>query len=223
MVIIVSILLAFAIDAWWEAQRELDAEVVNLARVSAEISENSRRIDRKLQTVKRSIDSTSTFISWMGPDPIAVEAEVLLSQWDTLYGVGFFSLQHSATLDYLATGQLDSAETTEIRRAISDWYSQCSSLRDQYMRLRTAHAKISDYLQDAIPYLHLISPNSVMDSHPRSKFPLDQSALLGDPELESRLALYLIRLEFVSRWAARLRERQDELVELIDETIRKID
>lgn len=223
LVIIVSILLAFTIDAWWDTQQELDAEVLNLERVSAEISKNSEQIESKLRTIRRSIESTSTFISWMGPNPIEVEVEILLEQWAALYSVGFFSLQRGATLEYLATGQLDGVETIEVRRAISDWYSRANDLQDHYGRLRAAHANVSDYLQDAIPLMHLLNSNSVMSNHPISKFPLDQAALLADTKLESRLGMYLIRMEFISREATQLRERQNGLVELINETIRKID
>ena len=219
--IIASILIAFAIDAWWENRQETELEIRNLVRVSAELEANSERVQRKLQTIADSIEATSTFISWMGPQPMSVEKEVLVEQWDNLYGIGFFSLQRSATRDYLASGQMDMAKTVEVRRAISDWYSSGTALENQYERLRVAHANISAYLQDAIPFLHTISFNALMRNHPSSRFPLDQAAFLADPKLESRLALYLIRMEFVSEQAADLEDSQRELVALIDMTIQE--
>ena len=223
LVIVVSILMAFAIDAWWEERRELHEEVLNLTLVAAEISANSERIDNKLQTIHHTIEATSTFISWMGPRPANVDAETVVKQWDKLFGVGFFALQRSATEAYMATGQLEAAETAEVRRAIADWYSSGTRLEHQYERLRAAHANTSDYLQDAIPILHTIGINQVMSGHPASQFPFDLTAFLADPKLESRLAMYLIRMEFVSGQATRLKQRQVELVDLIEETIRSIE
>jgi hypothetical protein len=138
-----------------------------------------------------------------------------------LYGIGFFSLQRSATRDYLASGQTDTAKNVEVRRAISEWYSSGTALEEQYDRLRIAHANISTYLQDAIPFLHTISANVLMSDHPTSKFPFDQTVFLADPKLESRLALFLIRMEFVSEQAADLKDLQRELVALIDTTIQE--
>ena len=221
--IIASILIAFAIDAWWEDRQETESEIRNLVRVSAELEANSERIQSKLQTIEDSIEATSTFISWMGPQPTIFEKEVLVEQWDTLYGIGFFSLQRSATRDYLASGQTDTAENVEVRRAISEWYSSGTALEEQYDRLRIAHANISAYLQDAIPFLHTISANALMSDHPTSKFPFDQTIFVADPKLESRLALFLIRMEFVSEQAADLKDLQRELVALIDTTIQETD
>jgi hypothetical protein len=220
-VIIASILIAFAIDAWWEDRQDTNSEIRNLVRVSAELETNSERIQIKLQTIEVSIKATSTFISWMGPQPASIERDVLLEQWDSLYGIGFFSLQRSATSDYLASGQLDMANTAEVRRAISDWYSSGTALEEQYERLRVAHANLSAYLQDAIPILHTISINVSMSDHPTSQFPFDQVVFLADPKLESRLAMFLIRMEFVSEHAAELQDMQSELMVLIETTIQE--
>jgi hypothetical protein len=221
--IIASILIAFAIDAWWDDRKESESEIRDLIRVSAELESNSGRIQTKLQTIGFSIEATSTFISWMGPEPANVEKETLIEQWDNLYGIGFFSLQQSATGDYLASGRTDIAKKSDVRQAISKWYSSGTALEEQYERLRIAHANISAYLQDAIPFLHTISANALMADHPSSKFPFDQTDLLADPQLESRLAVYLIRMEFVREQAIELREQQQELVALIDKTIQEFD
>jgi len=219
--IVASILIAFAIDAWWEDRQEAESEIRNLVRVSAELEANSERIQSKLLTIEGSIEATSTFISWMGPQPTILENELLVEQWDTLYGIGFFSLQRSAARDYLATGQTDMTRNLEVRRAISEWYSSGTALEEQYERLRVAHAGISSYLQDAIPFLHTISANALMSNHPTSKFPFDQAAFLADHKLESRLALFLIRMEFVREQAIDLKDLQRELVTLIDTTIQE--
>ena len=221
--IIASILIAFAIDAWWENRQESASEVRDLVRVSAELESNSERIQDKLQTIVASIQATSTFISWMGPEPADIDKETLIEQWDALYAIGFFSLHRSAARDYLARGRTDTVGNLEVRQAISEWYSAGTALEEQYERLRTAHANISTYLQDAIPFLHTISASAVMADHPTSRFPFEQAGFLADPRLESRLALFLIRMEFVEEQAVELMDGQRELVALIHNTIEEID
>jgi hypothetical protein len=221
--IIASILIAFAIDAWWENRQESASEVRDLIRVSAELETNSERIQDKLRTIVASIQATSTFISWMGPEPANIDKASLVEQWDALYGIGFFSLHRSAARDYLARGRTDTVRNLEVRQAISEWYSAGTALEEQYERLREAHANISVYLQDAIPFLHTITANALMAGHPSSRFPFEQTGLLADPKLESRLAVFLIRMEFVEEQAADLMERQRELVALIGKSIEEID
>ena len=71
-VIVVSILLAFAIDAWWEDRGAHAAELEQLVRVSQELEANSGRLRRKLETIEYSIEGTEELISWMGPEPVDV-------------------------------------------------------------------------------------------------------------------------------------------------------
>ena len=51
----------------------------------------------------------------------------------------------------------------------------------------------------------------------------EQTGFLADPRLESRLALFLIRMEFVEEQAVELLKRQTELVALIHKTIEERD
>ena len=59
VVIVLSILLAFAIDAWWGEWREKTAEIEQLARVSTELVSNAEIVQRKLETLAVAIDATS--------------------------------------------------------------------------------------------------------------------------------------------------------------------
>ena len=82
--------------------------------------------------------------------------------------------------------------------------------------LRVAHKRINDYTEDLVPGLHDIIGTGVVNQDLVSKFPYDQRSLLSDPYFESRLATYLIRLEFVSGQAKNLLQDQAELVSLIN-------
>ncbi len=215
VVIVVSILLAFSIDAWWEERLARSAEIEQLVRVSEEIEANSERIQRKLETISVAIEATAEFISWMGPQPVDVTADVYHSQWNKFFSIGTFSVLRSAVQDYLAAGQTGKARHADIRHAVSEWHSYADDLEKQYDLLRIAHAHISDYLEDSVPILHSIRVSGVMDGHPTSKFPYDHLSVLSDPLFESRIALYLLRLEFVSSQALDLQRRQLMLVDRI--------
>ena len=214
--IVVSILFAFAIDAWWDDRQDREVEIEQLARVTTELGANAEIIQRKLETIGEAANYASKFISWMGPEPEIVQRTDLLEAWTKLYSIGTFALTRDASQDYLAKGRIGTPSSANVRIAISEWYSSGDEVEKQYDLLRVAHANIGEYLSDVIPTLHLDSANSVMARHPTSDFPFDQTALLSDPRLESRLSLYLIRLEFLTTMSTDLLEGQSRLLRLVE-------
>jgi hypothetical protein len=216
LVIVISILLAFAIDAWWDERQYRESELKKIARISAELNLNAERIQGKIETLDLAIDVTSKFISWMGPHPENVQTQEFLNAWTQLFSIGTFSLTRSASENFLATGNFDRTHNADIHQAVTEWYSLGGNLEKQYELLRNAHAMISEYIQDSIPTHHLISDAPIMAKHPKSKFPFDQTDMLSDPHLESRLAHYLIRMEFVRYQAKDLLERHEKLHALMN-------
>lgn len=222
-VIVFSILLAFAIDAWWDGRKEKDVQIERLARVAAELRSNSERIHDKIETLEVTISAASGFLSWMGPEPQVVELKTFKTQWNRMIAVGTFSLIRSATDDFLASGTVVSSQTGDIRLSLSEWYFYGDNLEKQYELLREAHSKLADYghnLSNA-PTLHTLSEFSVMQDHPRSKFLFDQNAMLTDPIMENLFAIYLVRMEFVTGQVISYQERQTSLLSLINSAIEK--
>ena len=103
--IVVSILLAFATEAWWEERIAGNFEVEQLARFYAELEANSARLQRKLDTISAGIVGAGEFIAWIGPQPIVVSADVYRKQWGRFYSIGTLLVLRSAAQDYLATGR----------------------------------------------------------------------------------------------------------------------
>jgi hypothetical protein len=215
-VIVVSILLAFAIDAWWEKRGIHAAELEKLVRVARELESNSERLRKKLEIIEYSIEGTEELISWMGPEPVDVPPKTFHSQWNKFFSIGMYSVLRGATQDFLATGAAGSLRHGEIRDLLSTWHSDADDLEKQYGKLRVAHARVNDYSEDLVPVLHDVIGTGVVNQEMTSKFPYDQKILLSDPYFESRLATYLIRLEFVSEQANDLLQDQIELASMID-------
>ena len=193
-----------------------DAESKQLERVSAELEANADRIQRKLDTLSSAFNATSKFISWMGPQPEKVSDQDYFGQWADLFSIGTFALLRNASEGYLAAGDIDTAKSADIRFAVSEWYTYGDDLEKQYELLRTAHASLGDYTLDIVPRLREVQLFKALQSRPTSKFPYDQAAVLSDPKMESRLAVYLIRIEFVRIQALELQARQEELQVLIE-------
>ena len=218
LVIVFSILLAFAIDAWWDQRKEHADGIEQLARVDAELRLDSQMIQTKLRTLQSGIEATSEFISWMGPEPSPQETETITRQLAVAFDIGTFSLVRRAVDDYLAAGRESTPRDAEIRQLLSEWSFHADQLAYQYTILRTEHWTVTDHLNriPAASALTLTKVNPVMAKHPDSRFPFDPNALLTDPVLESLSATYLIRLEFVVLQLKRQEERQAGLLALIE-------
>jgi hypothetical protein len=214
--IVASILLAFSIDAWWEDSKEEDAEVDQLLRVLAELEINADIIEQKVGTISTAITATSE-----GPEPETVQSEVFFDRWTTLYSIGFFALTRSAAEDYLAAGQIASARNVDVRNAISNWYSNGKALEGQYSALRVAHTNLGEQLQATVPMLHMDSKNTVMEGHPKSKFPFVQADVFTNSQVEGRFSLYLIRMEFFKTEALDVLNSQADLLNLIESAMKK--
>ena len=217
LVIVVSILLAFAIDAWWEGRVARNAEVEQLIRVAQELEANTERLQRKLDTILSSIEGAEEFISWMGPKPVDIPPDVYHGQWPKFFSIGMYSVHRDAAQDYLATGSAGNVRHVGIRDALSEWHTHADNLEKQYGLLRVAHARINDFTEDLVPYLHDVISAGIVNEDLVSKFPYDQKLMLSNPFLESRMATYLIRLEFVSGQASDLLQIQTDLVTLIED------
>ena len=218
IVIVVSILLAFAIDAWWDERQEFSAQTERLVRVAAELRSNAERVAEQQEVLEGAIDAGSTMLSWMGPEPAEVEQDLFFDTETTLLSIGTFSLLRRATDEYLASAEAGSSSHDQFRDALSELYFSGDSLEGQYALLRGQHANLINYTSSLqkYPTLATMSRIKIMREHPKSKFPFDQNSFLGDPVGESRLAIYMIRMEFVTSEMAYFQETQAKVLASIE-------
>lgn len=215
IVIVASILLAFAIDAWWDDRQERQAERRQLLSIAAELESNGARLQEKLDLLSVAEAAARELLLWMGPEPRAVQPQELTDMFAQMYAIGAFALLRGASEHYLSAGRAEDAGYDEVRESIADWYAAGDELERQYAWLREAHANVAEYLVDAVPMLYFNAAHPVLQGIQPSRFPLDPSVLLSDPEFESLVSLYLIRIKFVEGEATELMKGQAQLLELI--------
>jgi len=69
IVIVASILLAFGIDAWWDAREVREDTRAHLNAVGIELREHLRLIEEQATLCRAQGEATATLLSMMGPDP----------------------------------------------------------------------------------------------------------------------------------------------------------
>lgn len=159
VVIVASILLAFAIDAWWDDRQDRQAESNQLLNIAAELESNSERIREKLDLLAVADDAAREFISWMGPEPRPVEQKDFTDRFRKMYSIGAFALLRGASEMYLSGGRVDAVRHDDIRKAIADWHGAGDDLERQYaylIRLRFFQAEASDLVEYQARLLEII-------------------------------------------------------------------
>lgn len=219
LVIVSSILLAFAIDAWWEQRQERSHALEQLVRVESDLRINTTMMQDKIRDLEDAAEAIKEYQQWMGPEPEAVDRELLAQQWDRMMGIGTLSLVRRAIDDFLAGGAEMHSDEPAIREKLAGWYYNASQLESQYQILRQEHWELANYnnRNPRTPLLGITSRSFRAQGFPESAFPTEQAALLNNPVVESLLGNYLMRMSFVLRLARRHETMQKELLSLLAE------
>jgi uncharacterized protein YdhG (YjbR/CyaY superfamily) len=118
--VVVSILIAFALDAWWE-QRQLAEEIrEDLIIVETELTENVRLIDFNLDMMGRVVSASHSVTKAMYSDPGSAVVEVP-GEW-VYWGVFVdptLDLSLGAIDAWIAAGRLAGIEDPELRRRLA--------------------------------------------------------------------------------------------------------
>ena len=120
VMVVASILVAFALDAWWE-ERQLEQEMrEDLTIVQAELTENIRLAEQMIEMMGRVTDAGDSIVDAMLAKPDAAQIEVP-GQW--LY----WGMFNNPTLDpslgaidaWIATGRLAGIRNAELRKRLA--------------------------------------------------------------------------------------------------------
>lgn len=135
--IVVSILLAFAIDAWWADRQDRVEEVRILEALKAEFEDNARRLPDRVFNHQRSADSAAALLEAFRPavrsGPVAVKKYLVLYASD----YGSFDPSRGAFDAMLQSDGLRYIQNPEIRRALAEWPSYLNDAIENETLLRT--------------------------------------------------------------------------------------
>lgn len=220
VVIIISILLAFAIEAWWGTEKEQAAERAQFARVVEELRNNAIILDQGIKDLDGTISGASELLSWMGPVQADATPRNIGNAFDMMFGTRLPSMPHNATDDLLSSGGLLADENVEIRSALTEWRSLGDELRDNYVLLREVRFRLTEYIQTSVPTLKLMAQHPLMQHYSASKFPLDGNVILTDVGVESMIAEYAFRMEVIRIDSKALLEKQKMILTLAQTNVR---
>jgi hypothetical protein len=121
--IVGSILLAFAIDAWWEDRNEIELERRQLTAVLAEFEQNAELLRQaRTQYEQRYLDALRV-LKYMRDGATDLDSTELEESFRGLIIGGTFHLESGAHDGLLASGELNLIRDEELRNRLAAWPS----------------------------------------------------------------------------------------------------
>jgi hypothetical protein len=215
LVIVVSILLAFAIDAWWEdLQERRDAED-QVVRVVAELQANVEILRAQDRQLEFATEAARGFLSIMGPGDEPVSMQTIGSSMVGIFSVPTLSLNDSATQDFLSSGQLTYGRWIDVRLALTELLSRSTGAQNASLELRDMRPPMLARLQTFVSGLDVINKHPLMEAYPKSRFESDTIGLRSDIRFEGLLASYAIRMEINREFVNDVLDSHLTIIEMI--------
>ena len=225
--IVVSILLAFAIDAWWEEKQEEGERAEQRQALLNEFEEARTQLEKQLGWLEIAFEGTAQTLELMGAD--AGEREVTLARpaIGNSLNVGIAVPQQGTLRQVLAARGGSGIFEGELGRMLGAWPVAMDDLRqDSYNLERNREENYIDALvRLGLPMLGVIhTPDQTTQADARiglpfSQFDVDLSPLLRDPGVETIFAMRALRLQILINSHKRAIAAADEIITLLRDAL----
>lgn len=218
--IVLSILLAFAIEAWWDGVLQRRAEQQILLRLRSDFQAVRKEAGRLKAGHQRVSDAALNLLALTGPraSPATNRARVDTLVASLVAGPGIFVPTQGTLSALLNTDGLRSVSDAELRSALSEWPRHVAVVQRTETQVQTLVLEhLMPYLYERVPVrtLDLISSPEVRGE--LSRFPLESHRLLSDINFEN---LVNDRLYFATQAVIAL-QRADSLAAAILQLLEK--
>jgi hypothetical protein len=202
--IVVSILIAFFIDAWWDGRTQDQLILQQQTQLVAQLSANAEALRIAEADGARASEAMLVLVESIGPNPTLLTADSLASLLDRSFRIDPPALETGALEGILSQGDL--AATIEAQ--VLGWLMTYRTVSETYAAEGIAWEATRTTL---IEYVASIAPLSYVLDRERdeSEFPFPVERLLSDPRLEGMI-------EHLSARSGRLRTRGRLLMEHTD-------
>ena len=212
--IVASILVAFAIDAWWQDRKERAIEVQYLHALREDFVRSIELLDEIEAVHQQQVAYLESLILATAETPYSEE----LRRWidDGLWNIGTYQPQLSALQDLESSGQTQIINNPEIRRSLA-------SVRQRVDTLETGQRDL------VVSQQTLIDP-FLVDRLNLSKLMLDRApdpdtdlSALGTDQFQSRAAFKISMRGEISDLQSQLRQTFVDTLALIDDELQEVD
>lgn len=220
MTIVFSILLAFAINAWWAGREERARERVLLAGLLADFQATRPDLVARLQMANRMAHNGAALRDLVASSPDGRPVQVPDSLVIAVIGSPTYQPATNTLDAALASGEIELIRNREVRREISSWRL---TLDDTFESERDVRAITDDQIVPKLSREVTLGPllDHTLDwSYARFE-PTGQSTLRTSKELAGALGLRVFYQSFAVEGFQELRASLDRMVSLLEAELGK--
>jgi hypothetical protein len=188
--IVASILLAFAIDAWWSArQLHLDEQHI-LRQLDAEFETNANLLAVRRRDHVVILESIELVLSLTGPaiEKAAAESPEVRAAVDRMTRWWTYDPQMGVLSGLTQSGRLSIISSDSLRNALASWPSRVRDLvEDEVFAQQMTANQMDPYLNETVSMRNVVPHASVGGG----RFPADLTGLLTDQKFENLVHLKL--------------------------------
>jgi hypothetical protein len=134
--VVLSILLAFAIDAWWDGRQEAGREQDLLAGLRTDFESSRPGLERRLILAQRMAEGNASLLDRIQDRGTAREVVVPDSLVLAILGGPTYEPATNTLDAALASGEIELLETAELRTELANWRRLLSDTREDELEVR---------------------------------------------------------------------------------------
>ena len=214
--IVASILLAFAIDAWWDEQVDQNrskGQLRSLAVEFGEVESHLKFYETQLLSLRKAV---SELLSHVGPETQVQPADSLYALIDLSFRASKMELPTASLQTLLASGELSAVSDHKLNALLASWPAQVSNLRNQSGLLEENREEIIRYLHDKVPTLSIAYKTNQMNHYPASSFVGNSENIQRDMKVEGLFGNRGMLIEDTLAIVTELQDHVADTVELIE-------
>jgi len=217
LAIVLSILAAFAIDAWWDGRRDRGREIDLLEGLLSDFEASRPELESRIEGRLKMVRNTALFRDLLGSAPTGQTVAVPDSLVIGVIGAPTYE-PSSNTLDAaVSSGEIELILSDEIRRELASWrrilidtsedeYAVREIVNGQLVPLLASEMRLGRYFERAVPWF-IGDPGVDLEGH---------AIIRVSSELEGALALRHFWEDFAAQGLATLLTSLDRIVELLN-------
>jgi hypothetical protein len=187
IVIVASILVAFALDASWANYQESKVERRVLRELHDEFLSAKVRIDTSIAELEIAIEASLELVKVIGSDTVALPPDVAENLFNRLMFLNTLEVPSSVLDSIIASGQVRLISNDELRKALSEWPAFVSDVRENHEWHRTESDEfLVPYLAQHLSIRNAMISNKIIKLKPGT-FEYDVLTMQRDPIFEGRL------------------------------------
>ncbi len=223
--IVVSILLAFSIQAWWDERRDRDEEIAILGDLLTELQEFNQSFENHEIYVTAIRQSAQTLLeASASPDPGLSDSDVDRLLSDINWFVDPTVLDLAALQSTISGGLAANISNDEIRRKIATWFVKLNGIRSAinydfgfyrnhlmpFLRENVSHLQLANVRANRPGFPEITYPDLV----PQNLSTISHLQLLENREFQNLLFTRIVTLTNIVEWQRS--DIQTELLEILD-------